>query len=229
MVTIDEAIIAKLDRDGKHFEVLVEPELAYECREGKIISISKMLAVNTVFLDARKGTKVPEKDIEKAFGTTDVDKITELIVKKGEIQLTTEFRRKKTEEKKRQIVNFISKFAINPQTKLPHPPDRIMNAMDKARVRIDPFESVDQQIDAIIKALKPIIPISIEESSLDIQIPAMYAGKAYGVLKEFTVKKENWLSDGSLYVSISIPAGFKETVFRRINSVTEGNAKIQEV
>ena len=45
MVTVEEAIIAKIDKAGKHFEVLVDPNIAYELREGKIVSISKMLAV----------------------------------------------------------------------------------------------------------------------------------------------------------------------------------------
>ena len=44
MVTVDEAIIAKFDKDGKHFEILVDSELAYGMKEGKIVSLSKMLA-----------------------------------------------------------------------------------------------------------------------------------------------------------------------------------------
>ena len=122
MVTIDEAIIAKIVKDGKHFEVLVDPDIAYDLKEGRIISLSRMLAINMVFTDAKKANKAAPSEIEKAFGTSDVEKIAEDIVKHGDIQLTTDFRRRKIDERKKQIAAFINRNAINPQTKAPHPP-----------------------------------------------------------------------------------------------------------
>jgi len=131
MVTVDEAIIARYEREGKHFEILVDPQIAYDLRGGKSAPISKLLAVNAVFTDTKKGEKASPTDIQSVFGTTDVEKIGEIIVKKGDIQLTTEFRRKKLDEKKKQIASFISKHAMNPQTKLPHPQDRILASIGK--------------------------------------------------------------------------------------------------
>ncbi|MBI2579106.1 MAG: ribosome assembly factor SBDS [Candidatus Aenigmarchaeota archaeon] len=229
MVTVDEAIIAKYSREGKHFEILVDPDLAYDLKEGRTVSLSRMLAVNTVFTDARKADKASPSDIQKAFGTGDAEKIAEFIVKHGEVQLTTEFRRKKTEEKRKQIAAFISRNAINPQTRVPHPPERILTAMEQARVSIDPFRPAEQQVDDAVKAIKSIIPISIEEIVLDIEIPAKYSARAYGLLKELgTLQKDNWLSDGSLFAKLLIPAGLKESVFRRLGAVTEGNVSITE-
>lgn len=229
MVTVDEAIIAKYSREGKHFEILVDPDLAYDLKEGKTVSLSRMLAVNTVFTDARKADKASPSDIQKAFGTSDMEKIAEFIVKHGEVQLTTEFRRKKVEEKRKQIAAFISRNAINPQTRVPHPPERILTAMEQARVNIDPFRPAEQQVDDVVKAIKSIIPISIEEIVLDIEIPAKYSARAYGLLKELgTLQKDNWLSDGSLFAKLLIPAGLKESVFRRLGAITEGNARIEE-
>lgn len=229
MVTVDQAIIAKMDKDGKHFEILVDPELAYALKEGKSVSIQKMLAVNDVYTDSRKGLKAGAADVQRAFGSAGVEQIAETIVKKGEVQLTTEFRRKKTEERRRQIADFISKYAINPQTKTPHPIERILNAMEQAKVSIDPLKSAETQVEDAIKALKPVIPISIEQAELTIEIPAQYSGQAYGAVKSLgEMKEQQWRNDGSLMVRISIPAGMKETVFRKINSITAGNANITE-
>ncbi len=228
MVTIDEAIIAKLVRDGKHFEILVDPDIAYDLKEGKTVSLSRMLAVNEVFTDAKKANRAAPSDVQKAFGTNDIESVAKEIVKHGEVQLTTEFRRRKIEEKKKQIAAFISKNAINPQTKLPHPPERIMTAMEQAHVSVDPFKPADQQVEEIIKAIKSVIPISIEEVSLVVEIPAKYSNRAYGILKEFGIQQDKWLSDGSLIAKITIPAGAKENVYRRLGAVTEGNAKIEE-
>jgi ribosome maturation protein SDO1 len=230
MVTVEKAIIARLEKDGKHFEILVDPDLAYELKEGKPVSIPKMLAVGSVFSDSRKGLKPSENDLEKTFGTFDVGEITETIIKKGSLQLTTDFRRKKIEERKRQIASFISRHAINPQTRLPHPIERILAAMDQSKVSIDPFTSAQEQIEDVVKALKPIIPISIEELVLSVEIPAQYSGRAFGIIKELgSLQSQQWLTNGSLLVRLSIPAGLKDDVFRRLNSITEGNAKIEEV
>ena len=228
MVTVDEAIIAKYEKEGKHFEILVDPELAYELKEGKTVSIQRMIAVNHVYTDSKKATKPSPSEIEKTFGTQDMEKIAELIVKNGDMQLTTEFRRQKVEEKRKQIGELISKYAINPQTKLPHPQQRILAAMDQARVHADPFKPADQQVEAVIKSLKEILPISVEELTLTVEIPARYAGRGYGVLKEYGIHQEQWLTDGSLVVKITIPAGTKENVYRRLGNLTEGNAKITE-
>ncbi len=228
MVTVDEAIIARYEKDGKHFEILVDAEMAYDLKEGKTVSIQRMVATNFIFTDTRKATKATPADIQKAFGTQDIEKIAEEIVKHGEVQLTTDFRRKKTEEKRRQIAELISKHAINPQTKLPHPQQRILSAMEQARVHVDAFKPAEQQVEDTIKQIKEILPISVEELVLTVEIPARYAGRGYGVVKEYGIEKENWLADGSLVVKITIPAGLKENVYRRLGNLTEGNAKIEE-
>lgn len=228
MVTVDEAIIAKIAKDGKHFEVLVDPDIAYDLKEGKIVSLSRMLAVNQIFTDSKKANKAAPSDIERAFHTTDVEKIAEDIVKHGEIQLTTEFRRRKIDERKKQIAAFINKNAINPQTKAPHPPERIITAMEQAHFQVDPFKSADQQVDDAVKAIKPILPLVIEELTLFVEIPAKYSSRAYGIVKEFNMQQDKWLADGSLVAKISIPAGMKENVYRRLGAATEGTAKIEE-
>jgi len=228
MVTVEDAIIARYTRDGKHFEILVDPEIAYDLRESKTVSLGRMLAANIIFTDAKKGTKAGTDNIQSVFDTTEVEKIAEIIVKKGDLQLTTVFRRKKIVERRKQIASFISKHAINPQTRLPHPLDRILNAMDIARINVDPFRPAEQQVDDTIKALKPVLPISIEEVELSIEIPAQYAGRAYGLLKEYKIQKEQWLANGALAVKITIPAGLKEVVFKRVNALTAGSAKIAE-
>lgn len=227
MVTVNEAIIARLDKDGKHFEVLVDPELAYALKEGKTVSIQKMLAVNQIFKDAKKGERASESEIISVFNIDDVELIATAIVKKGDIQLTTEFRRKKTEERKRQVASFISKYAINPQTKVPHPLERILNAMDQAHVHVDPFRPAEQQVEETAKAISSVLPISLEETTITVDIPARYAGRAYGIIKELgELQDQKWLNDGSLHVKIKIPSGMKESVFSKINALTEGNARI---
>ncbi len=80
--------------------------------------------------------------MHKAFGTTDPLKVADMILKRGTLQLTTEQRRKMVEDKRRQIIDFISRQAVDPKTNLPHPPMRIENAMEQIRYPIDPYKPV---------------------------------------------------------------------------------------
>lgn len=229
MVTLDKAIIARIEKNGKHFEVLVDSELAYDLKDGKTVSLSRMLAINEVFTDSKKGLKVSSTELERVFGTPDVEKVAETIIKQGDVQLTTEFRRQKVEEKRNQIAAFISRYAINPQTKVPHPQERILNTMQQAHINIDPFKPAEQQIDDVLKAIKPIIPISLEEATIQIVIPPRYSGSAYGKIKALgTIHNQQWLSDGSLSAKLVVPAGLKENVYKIINSITGGEAQIEE-
>jgi ribosome maturation protein SDO1 len=227
MVTVEKAIIAKLSKGGKQFEVLVDSEMAYDFRSGKAVSVNKMLAVGQIFTDAKKGDRVVTSDLEKAFGTSDVNKVTEVIVKTGEIQLTTEFRRKKTEEKRKQIATMISRAAIDPRTKVPHPPDRVLNAMEQAHVNVDPFVAAEQQVAEVIKAVKQILPLSIEEVEMTVEIPAKYSGRVHGAIREYGTSSEQWVGQ-ILIIRIKIPAGLKEKFYSHMAGITENNARISE-
>ena len=145
--------VARLTRENEHFEILVKPQKALDYRNGKIAGITEVLAAEMIFADANKGTKVSEEAMKKAFKTTDPLKIADEILKKGTLQLTTDQRRKMVEDKKRQIIDFISHQAVDPKTNLPHPPARIENAMEQIRYPIDPYKPVEEQAKDIVKLL----------------------------------------------------------------------------
>jgi ribosome maturation protein SDO1 len=227
MVTLDRAVIAHLDKAGKRFEVLVDPELALELKLGKSVSISRMLAINAIYTDAKKAEKASPAMLQKTFGTDDPEKIAEQIIREGEVQLPTELRRKKIEEKRRQIAALISRQAIDPRTRTPHPLERILNAMESAHVAVDPFKPAEQQVDEVLKAIKNILPISIEQLGLVIEVPAKYSSRVYGMVKEYGTYTDQWMGD-KLVIKITIPAGLRERFYSQIGHITEGNVKISE-
>ena len=55
MVSLDDAVIARLKKGEDRFEILVDPYLAADLLEGKEIDILQILAVDTVFYDSKKG------------------------------------------------------------------------------------------------------------------------------------------------------------------------------
>ncbi len=222
--------IARFSKDGVQFEILVKPDKALDYRMGKLPSLSEVLVTETIFSDANKGTKVSEEALRKVFGTTDQLKVADAILKRGTLQLTTEQRRKMIEEKRRQIITFISKNCVDPKTNLPHPPMRIEQAMQQIHYSIDPFKPTEEQAREVIKLLRQVLPLKIEQISVSVHIPAGYAAKAYGALKAFgTIKHEEWRSDGSWQGVLEMPAGLYGPFLEKIGEVTKGTAEAKVV
>lgn len=223
MVSVEDAVISKLSIKGQNFEVLVDPNKALEIKKGKKID-EDALAYPEIYRDAKKGMRVSDEDLEKAFGTTDILAVAERIIRFGKLQVTTEQRRKLVEQKKNQIAYIISRKGINPQTGTPHPPQRILNVIEEAGVNIDPFVDAELQVDNVLKAIKPLIPINLQKYTIQLRVPAEYTGKTYSVLKSFTtVVSEKWLGDGSLEATVIIPAGIQDEFYSKIAALTKGN------
>jgi len=229
MVDVDKAVVAKYERKGKKFEILVDPELAWKLRRGESVRIEDMLASFDVYRDVRTGERASSSELKEIFGTTNVYEIAEIIVKHGEVPLTTEQRRRMLEERRMQIATIIAKRAINPQTNTPHPVQRILNAMEQAKVHIDPFRPAEEQIEAVVSAIRKVIPIRLETKKIELVIPPQYTGKLYGKVRAYKVVKEEWRNDGSLRVVIEIPAGMTEEVLHEFASLTHGNIQSKMV
>ena len=139
MVNLDDAIVARLETFGETFEILLDPAAMNLIMAGKEIDLMEYLAVEEVFNNASKGTRPSEDIIQKAFGTSDIKEIAQKIIAKGEVQITAEQRKEMLQAKKKQIVTYIAANAINPQTKLPHPP---LRAPPDPGVHVHPAEEV---------------------------------------------------------------------------------------
>ncbi|MBI4020002.1 MAG: ribosome assembly factor SBDS [Candidatus Aenigmarchaeota archaeon] len=229
MVSVDKAVIAHIKKGSVVFEILVDPEKALEFKKGKEYAMENILAVNHVYTDSRKGEKAGDKDLEKAFGTTDVFKIAAEIIRHGDVQLTTEQRRKMTEEKYRQIADIISKQGINPQSNLPHPAARIMNAMEQAHVNVDPFKPAQDQVNEVLNKIQPIIPIRFERVEVAVRVPIEHAGRASAIIRNMApIKKEEWQA-AYWFALIEIPAGMQGDIYSRLNELTGGHVEVKVV
>lgn len=220
-------VIARMKVKGKNYEVLVDVEKALQLKQGKPISIDSILPVDKIFYNSKKGLNVSEADLTGAFGTSDVKKIAEKIIKQGEIQVPKEYRDNERENKKKQIIDFLARHAIDPRTDHPHTAERISSAIDEAGINID-NQPVEQQINQIIEKLKTIFPITIKTKKLKLRIPSEHTGRVYGILSEYK-EKENWLPNGDLECIINLPVGLQEDFYDKLNSITHGSAITQEV
>lgn len=223
-VSIEKAVIARLNYSNQRFEILVDPDKALDFKSGKSIAMDEILAYPIIYKDAKAAEAAAEKDLQRIFGTTDANKIAEKILKEGEIQVTTEQRRQLVEQKRKQIASIISKRGINPQTNTPHPEQRILNAMEQAGVNIEPFVDIELQVEKVVNAIKPLIPIRFQKVTLQIKIPPQFAGRAYQIIKSSgKIVNEQWLNDGSLQANIEMLAGITDEFIQKLSNLTHGN------
>jgi ribosome maturation protein SDO1 len=230
MIPLDQAVVARLESHGERFELLVDPDEAVRLRQGEDVEIEDVVAALYVFENASRAEKSSEDALLKVFDTTDFGTVARRIILKGEIHLTAEQRRRMIADKRRQVITFIARNAINPQNNLPHPPMRIEMAMDEAKVNIDPFKHLDELVKETVKQLRPIIPIKFAEFRFAVKIPADYAARSYGEIMAATnVQRQEWQSDGSWICVLTIPAGIQEDFFSLINRLTKGEGELKKL
>ena len=232
MISLDEAVTARLESHGQRFEVLVDPDAALAIKRGEFDGdLEDVIAAEDVFEDASSGDRPPETSLEEVFETTDPLEIIPEVINRGEIQITAEQRREMQDRKHNQLVNKIARNAVNPQMDdAPHQPERIERALEEAGFKIDPMEPVENQVDDAIDVLRPVIPIRFDEVVMAVQVPAEYAGSAQAQIRQFgDLESEEWQSDGSWVGVLRFPAGLRNDFYDVVNEHTSGEAETRVV
>ncbi|MGV8162657.1 MAG: ribosome assembly factor SBDS [Candidatus Nanoarchaeia archaeon] len=224
--------LVKYQKFGLTFELVVDPDLAIAYKTSGSKSeeeFRSMLRAEKIFFDAKKGELADEEEVMKVFGSKDFFKVARKMVEGGEIQLTAEYREQLRAEKRKNIIQMIHRICIEPKSGLPHPVLRIENAMNEAKVKIDEYQSAEDQVQDIISKLKPIIPIKVDEKVLTLTMPLHYASKLRGTLSGYgSIESEQWLADNYI-CRIKVPAGIYADLLDELNSKTHGSvdAKIE--
>ncbi len=225
-----DAVVVGIQKGHLRFEIFVDPNLAFEYRRGEDIPLEEILKSYEIYEDAKRGERATDILVLDAFGSSEIFDIAPEIIKRGEFKLTHEQRVQLTEEKTEAIIKDISKRAMNPQTGHPHPPDRVRQAMEEAKITVDPFISVEEQVSTIVKALLVVIPISFESVKIKVTIPASFAGKGYNVVATVgVIKTDTWEQDGSWTGLVELPASKRQELYDELNKLTKGQIRLDVV
>ncbi len=216
MVSLDDAVLARLEKGGKRYEALVDPDLVEQWKEdSSTIQLDEFMAMDEIFHDARAGERPTEEALMNTFETLDVETILNIILDKGSIQLTTAQRKARVEHMRQQIIHHIHSQAIDPKSKSPHPRTRIELALQESKYSVDPFKRLEEQIKDAIAKLKPLIPLSFESVRLAFRVPGSAYGSVSQLLRTYQ-KKEGWLENGDWACVIEIPAGMKGDIIGQV-------------
>ena len=228
MVSLDDAVLARLEKGGKRFEALVDPDLVEQWKEDSTdINLDDFMAMDEIFHDARAGERPTEDALLKTFETLDVASILRIILTKGSIQLTTAQRKARVENMRQQIIHHIHSQAIDPKSKSPHPRTRIELALEESKYSVDPFKRLEDQVKDAIARLKPLIPLSFESVRLAFRIPGSAYGTVSQILRTYQ-QKEGWLENGDWACVVEISAGMKGDLIGQVLK-RANNAEVKEL
>lgn len=217
--------VARIKREGKHFEILVNLEEAMKVRKGEG-NIGVAVLTDAIFHNLKSGEHASDSELKELFGSEDAIVVAEKIIKNGEVVRTADSIKAENEKKYKQAVDFLSKNAVSAEGR-PYTPDRIMKALEEAHVNIK-NKPIESQIGEIMDQLSKVLPIKIELKKVRLTIPAIHTGKAYGLVKEFMVE-EKWEDNGNLQVVIEMPTALIFDFYDRINGATHGSVLSEEL
>ena len=91
-------------------------------------------------------------------------------------------------------------------------------------------KETEEQAKNIIKLLRPVLPLKVEQTTIEVRIPPAYAAKAYGTIKSYgSIKSEKWRADGSLLSTIEMPAGLYGPFLEKLGELTKGMAEAKRL
>ncbi|MCK5342415.1 MAG: ribosome assembly factor SBDS [Candidatus Heimdallarchaeota archaeon] len=217
--------VARIKKDGKHFEILVDLDEAVKVRKGDG-NLSVAVLTDAIFHNLKSGEHASENELRDMFGSEDIMTVAEKIIKSGEVVRTTDSMKAEHEQKYKQVVDFLSRNAVSAEGR-PYTPDRIMKALEEAHVNVK-NKPIESQVGEIIDQLARVLPIKIEMKKVRLTIPAIHTGRAYGIAKEFMVE-EKWENNGDLQAVVEMPTALIFDFYDKINGATHGSVLSEEL
>ena len=98
-------------------------------------------------------------------------------------------------------------------------------ARDAAVEALEELEGEDLDLEDVVKALRPVLPMKFEKVKIAVKVPSAYAHRCYGTLKGYGIEKEQWLGNGDLVVVVEIFGGLQGEFFDKLNKLTAGQVE----
>ena len=226
MVNIDEAFEVRLNKNGNHYEVLVDFDKYRDFKDKpEEIDVYEVLADHKIFKDQKKGEIAPESNLDKDFESKEEIDIIKEILLEGEAQIPTSYINKMREETKKRIISYIAENAINPVTNTKFSASMVESEFNSIKFNVNYEKDHVNQAEEVIKLLKKSIPIKIEKSVIELSIPPSYVGAFYGPFRKYgSITKEYYDDEGNLRIHIEVTSGIIDDVINYIKNKANNEA-----
>ena len=104
------------------------------------------MQIENVFVNVSKGQVAPADDLQKAFGTTEIPKILQEILKKGELQVGEKERQHELSNTWKDIATQVAEKCVDPGSQRPYTVGMIEKAMHDVHYSVKTGRSAKQQV-----------------------------------------------------------------------------------
>lgn len=211
----------------KGYEIATNRGTIQKWRDGSL-DWSNVLLSDEVYTNVAKALRATDVEMKGTFGTSDVSEIAKIIATEGELQLTTAELREKTEQRRREMLNYIHKYYVDPKSKKPHPITRLENAFEAMKIRVDPHTPAERQVqDKVIKRLPEFLPVKKCVIEGILTVPTSFLGQAMGVVTSFAQIQSESYTASECRMSIQVLPGSYDALMSKLSSATKGNATFE--
>ncbi|GLJ55781.1 hypothetical protein SUGI_1197780 [Cryptomeria japonica] len=161
----------RLKKHGMRYEIACYKNKVLSWRSGVEKDLDEVLQSHIVYSNVSKGVLAKSKDLIKAFGTDDQDKICLEILDKGELQVAGKERDSQLSSQFRDIATIIMEKTINTETDRPYTINMVERLMHEAHFALDPHKSSKQQALDLIRELQKQFPIKRSPMRLRLVVP----------------------------------------------------------
>lgn len=201
-IKLTNVSIVRLRKAGKRFEIACYKNKVLDWRNGTETDLDEVVQIENVFTNVSKGAVVPQDDLKKAFGSTNIQEIVKEILKKGELQVGEKERNHELSSTWKEIVTMVCEKCVDPSSQRPYTHGMIDKAMSDIHYSIKTGKSTKSQALDVIKQLQASDTIPIERARMKIRLTM--ANKDGKRLKEKivalvdNVEDEDWADEWEL-------------------------------
>jgi len=163
--------------------------------------IFKLLVVDTIFSNYKKGYIASTSEIHSICNSTDKADAIIFILDNGEAPLSSGERTQLVKQKRTAIIHYFVSNYLDPVGKKPHPAARIDNALKSIKgLVIDPHKPVEFQANEIYKKLKNIITFVKNSLTTTVTLTHTQLGKGLSILHKYsTILNESYHDEGATF------------------------------
>jgi len=162
--------VVRMKCAGMRFEIACYKNKVLNWREGIEKEINEVLQTDTVFSNVSKAVVAKEKDLQKAFGTVNLEEICRKILKSGDLQVSDREREVHMEGLFKDIVQIVVERCVHPQTGRQLTAITVEHALKTTGFSMQPDHSAKKQALKAIDALVSKMPESFSRAKMRLRI-----------------------------------------------------------
>jgi ribosome maturation protein SDO1 len=186
-VRLTNVAVVRMNKGGKRFEIACYRNKVVNYRQGLEQDLSEVLQTERVFTNVSKGEFAKAKDLMQVFGTKDEEEIIQVILTKGQLQVSDKERTQQLEKTNAQISEWIANNCVHPTSDRPYTNSQIRHAMQQANFSVHPTKPLKRQYLDCVKVLQSVIPITRAKMELMLIVPGPESPRVEEAMKSNNV------------------------------------------